>query len=251
MASEAQRPIRLPRLGRVGWGTYFFVYVNDDFAAAAIDSRENIGDEHRDNICKITLLDDYTIFLCQGIARGEGFSAGDIARGEFAQQLKPLDLYKLASDWANEMTKQIKILYERDRDIVEDMKPNAAGGVFLGYTEVGNVSAVQVQIEVSNSVNVTTFITALPPDSCPRTGGHDPIVEEVLAGDTNRARKLRASINLTGNPATNWAIKAQTCVKAVIDWGDDRNVGGEVATLILERGQKWRWFHRPDFCPEN
>jgi hypothetical protein len=36
----------------------------------------------------------------------------------------------------------------------------------------------------------------------------------------------------------------------VRDWSGDVGIGGDIATVILERGQKWRWFHRPSFCPE-
>jgi hypothetical protein len=56
-----------------------FSYGCDDFAAVAVDSRENIGEDHRDDICKIKFLDNCTIFVPQGIARGSTFSAIEIA----------------------------------------------------------------------------------------------------------------------------------------------------------------------------
>ena len=49
-----------------------FVYVTADFAVAAIDSRKNTPAGHDDTACKITCLDDSTVFLCQGIVEGWG-----------------------------------------------------------------------------------------------------------------------------------------------------------------------------------
>ena len=56
----------------VSRGTCFFVYVAVDCAVAAIDSRKNTPAGHDDTACKITCLDDSTVFLCQGIVEGWG-----------------------------------------------------------------------------------------------------------------------------------------------------------------------------------
>ena len=102
----------------VAHGTFYFVHLEDDFAVAAIDSRANYPGSHRDDAIKVVVLDDFTIFLCQGISVGEGFSAAEIAERMFAQHVSPVDPYDLASNWAAEMRAHIEILYNTDPGLV-------------------------------------------------------------------------------------------------------------------------------------
>jgi hypothetical protein len=48
-----------------------------------------------------------------------------------------------------------------------------------------------------------------------------------------------------------WAVQSSMVVRAVMDWSNDPTIGGDIASVIIERGRKWRWFSRPAFCPEN
>jgi hypothetical protein len=41
-----------------------------------------------------------------------------------------------------------------------------------------------------------------------------------------------------------WAAKSSMAVKAVMDWSNDPTIGGDIASIIIERGKKWRWFSR-------
>jgi hypothetical protein len=78
-----------------GSGTCLFVRKGNNFAAAAIDSRKNTPKGPDDLACKITCLDDFTIFLCQGVVDGWGSTATDVAKAHFAQQHeRPKDLYE-------------------------------------------------------------------------------------------------------------------------------------------------------------
>jgi hypothetical protein len=119
----------------------------------------------------------------------------------------------------------------------------------LGHDE-RKVTAVQVQINDSGDFSFVPSIEVCPSDSNPRTGDHDDIAKELIAATTDRARKLRSLVKLTDDPAANCAMVAEMHVKAVIEWSDDKEVGGEIASVILERGKKWRWFNRPDFCAD-
>jgi len=46
------------------------------------------------------------------------------------------------------------------------------------------------------------------------------------------------------------AIRLSAYAGAVRDWRGDSTIGGEIAVAILERSNGWRWFRRPEFCPE-
>src|SRR4029077_17646212 len=86
-------------------------------------------------------------------------------------------------------------------------------------------------------------------DSCLGTGEYEAFFEEVLNGVTPRATELRQSIKLPGNDeAKSWALKAAACVHAAIKWSKSTTIGGEIATIILRRGQRIEWVHRPAFC---
>ncbi len=236
------------RESRIAHGTYFFACVTDDFVAAAIDSRENRGAKHHDGVCKVSILDDFTIFLHQGIARGESFDSTTVARHCFSEQKKPVNLYKLACSWAEEMSKHVKSLCTSDPAIIKDMKPDAAGAMFIAHDSMGPVSGIQVRIQELKG-HVLNLIDSVPAWTTVYTS-HREIVDEVLACSSSRAKALFGSIEPTGIQATDWALRSKMCVQAVIDWTEDEEVGGEIAAVILERGKKYRWFQRPTFCPE-
>lgn len=69
-------------------------------------------------------------------------------------------------------------------------------------------------------------------------------------GRTGRAKKLVSELGDNKGPDAD-AARYSAYVAAVRDWSGDNGIGGEIAVTILERGKSWRWFHRPDFCPEN
>jgi len=71
--------------------------------------------------------------------------------------------------------------------------------------------------------------------------------------EAKRIVRMRIIAGTTGRkpgPDTD-ATRYSSYVAAVRDWSGGKDIGGEVATIIVERGKGWRWFHRPDFCPEN
>lgn len=54
------------------------------------------------------------------------------------------------------------------------------------------------------------------------------------------------------SPVDTQAIILKHLVKNIPAWADDTESGGDVAQIISDAKEKnWRWFHRPDFCPEN
>jgi hypothetical protein len=228
-------------------GTYFVVRVTDDFAAAAIDSRENIGQVYKDEGCKIVPLDKSTIFLCQGIAHGETsrgeFDARKIAKEKFAEQAKPVNLTTMAASWAAEMQKHIEALCATKPTLIANMKPDAAGAVFLGHDGSGPVDGVVVHIQESSG-QVQTMIDPLS-KTRPVFTAYPKIIDEVLDGSTARAKDLFACLARPSNKATEWAVIAEACIRAIIEWIRDPEVGGEIVSIVLERGEEWRWVKAP------
>jgi hypothetical protein len=80
--------------------------------------------------------------------------------------------------------------------------------------------------------------------------GHRELLDEFFGKDkTDRAKKIIAeTVGGSPGPETD-ATKYTAYVAAIRDWSGDAGIGGEVATIILERVAGWRWFRRPDFCP--
>jgi hypothetical protein len=85
--------------------------------------------------------------------------------------------------------------------------------------------------------------------------GHLEIITEFNhAAPSDRAKKIldeddKKIESLSAPEAI--ATRLSSYVAAVRDWSDDADIGGDIATIILYRDKTWRWFHRPDFCPEN
>jgi hypothetical protein len=233
----------------VGFGTCLFVLQGDDFVVAAIDSRRNTKMSHEDSACKITCLDDQTIFLCQGIVEGWGSTASNVAKAAFAGQLEtPKDLYKLASAWSDEMCKQLSTLDKADPFTRDAIEQQGASGVFLGHSAAGNLMVLNANIDERDLKFVTSIETSSS-GGCISTGGFEHFFEEALCGATARATRLRQSVGLPpDDEAKSWALKAETCVRAAIEWSGSNTIGGQIATIILRQGQKYEWVHRPSFC---
>lgn len=232
-------------------GTFYFVHLEDDFAVAAIDSRANYPGSHRDDAIKIVVLGDFTIFLCQGISIGEGFSATEVAKRMFAQRVAPVDPYELATNWATEMRAHIEMLWKADPGLVNSMRPDTASGVFLGHADTNSVSGAVAQIKQETPSVFKTTVHRMQSGGKISTGGHEEIIQEVDAFSSDRSIILRSKFADPGNnQATFSATMAQMYVTAARDWTGDSEIGGEIAAIILERGRKCRWLHRPGFYPE-
>jgi hypothetical protein len=133
-----------------------------------------------------------------------------------------------------------------------------ARGFFIG-TNIHNEITASAATIFSRGELLTRFAFRIervvpgPTDHMPiLNNGHFAIMEEFYdGGQTDRAKNIIAeTAGWKPGPDTD-ASRYSSYVAAVRDWSGDSDIGGEVATVILERGKGWRWFHRPDFCPEN
>ena len=134
-----------------------------------------------------------------------------------------------------------------------------AKGYFVGENDKGEVEIAGQTISyqpfgISHFANEPIEIArGTPAGGTLINGGHAEILQEFYgSGSTERAKKIIAQLSATRTSLANaWARRTSAYVAAVRDWSGDSGIGGEIAVVVLEQGKRWRWFHRPDFCPKN
>lgn len=249
----------------IGHGTFFAAGFTPDYAVVAIDSRETAGGVVDDRYCKIRPLSRNTFFFARGVTSATDdathagvFDVRDIARNVYVQfGSGTTRLAELAQAWAAQTervynTRPVAFArYARD-DIMAD-------GFFVGMDAGGNVAFGAQTIRLAPGS--PRFVDAPEPQPPVRP---DPAVFPTFAseyfdiirefangGETARAKDALARLGPLPDGTDGIAARYAAYVAAVRDWSGDVSIGGDVATIILERGHDWRWFHRPDFCPEN
>jgi hypothetical protein len=247
-------------------GTYFLAGVSNDYAVIAIDSREShptgVNNAANDRYCKIRPLSRDVIFFATGTTSGLNTSTGaiifdarDVAQRAF-EYFTDDNFDNIANKWATEMkTIYVSLLNSFPLGTSSE---TVARGFFIGTNSHNEITASAATI-FSRPELFTRFdirierVVPGPPDHMPiLNNGHFKIMEEFFdGGQTDRAKKLVAeTAGWKPGPDTD-ATRYSSYVAAVRDWSGDNDIGGEVATIILERGKGWRWFRRPNFCPEN
>jgi hypothetical protein len=131
--------------------------------------------------------------------------------------------------------------------VIEDLMPLVASVVLFGHDGASGVAGTIATITTDDRSLFAPHVEVIPPNTNPRTGDYECLVKEFHEGSTPRARGLRASIKFTGNSVEDEAIQAKKCVEAVRDWSKSSKIGGDIVTVILERGRKVRWYDPPPF----
>ncbi|MGA3301875.1 MAG: hypothetical protein ABSC72_01140 [Methylovirgula sp.] len=132
-----------------------------------------------------------------------------------------------------------------------------AKGFFVGEDQQGRIEVGAELISYKPEALVSFVDQPIEIDLSSRDvhpllhNGHLEIIREFFGnGITERAKKIIDGLSAKKGPDAD-AAKFSAYVAAVRDWSQDPTIGGEIAAIILERGKGWRWFHRPDFCPES
>ena len=245
-------------------GTFFLAGISRDYAVVSIDSRESytgaISRTANDHYCKIRTLSDHVIFFATGTTSATSaktgaliFDARDVAQRTF-NYFDGDNFHDLTYKWATEM-EAIYVHY------VDSFPPavteTVASGFFIGINSVNEIAASEATIFrrpdllTGFAFHIERLVPGLPGNMPVLNNGHFEILEEFYGRrQTDRAKKIIAeTAGRDPGPDTD-ASRYSSYVAAVRDWSGDAGIGGEVATIILERGKGWRWFHRPDFCPE-
>jgi hypothetical protein len=243
-------------------GTYFAFIDLPDYAAVAIDSRVTSGGDFRDDVCKLFPLSERAIFFSAGIYDGRD-REGSVTFSPHAAAREVFDLSAshstsdIAEQWAHTVVEQIKVLYALNREIVEHNEDGfITRGVFA--EESNSEGVVAYQSTITRSYNGKTVDFGFTKERIPKGYflglGHTEVVEPILHNGPDAWAKqihdqiLAKTAGIAG-PPEKAAIWASAVTQAVIDRAGDAHIGGQVASIILERGHNWRWFRRPDFCP--
>ncbi len=129
-------------------------------------------------------------------------------------------------------------------------------GLFIGISRSNRMALAQAELTYADG-HINSYLNYHEPAgnlTAIFQGGHPEIIEELDRGTTERAKARIAEIKTrqaTLPSVEGWAAKSSMAAKAVIDWSNDPTIGGDIASIIIERGKKWRWFRRPTFCKEN
>lgn len=248
-------------------GTFFIVGISTDFAVVAIDSRGTIMSTAKnrinDRFCKIRPLAHDAFFFSAGLSAllqsrtGKViYDARDVAEDVYAGSGTSRDFGGMAEKWAL----RTENAFRRNSPAPALLKGIITRGYFVGIKDDGGIDAGAETIEyhADSAQHYTHTLERFTLAATPRI--QQPAektaldVEQEFAngGQTERAKKIIQDNAWTkiGNGPDAVAVRFGNLVTAIRDWSGNDKVGGDIATIILERGKDWRWFHRPDFCPE-
>jgi hypothetical protein len=248
-------------------GTFFLFGISTDFAVVAIDSRGTITTAARkrinDRFCKIRPLSHNAFFFSAGLgvlfqSRTEKvlYDARDVAQDVYAGFGNSRDFGGMAEKWAL----RAESAFRRNNPAPSLLKGVVTKAYFVGIKDDGDIDAgaETITYHADTAQHFTHALEHFTLAATPHI--QQPLektaldVEQEFAsgGQTERAKKIiqENAWAKIGNGPDAVAMRFGNIVAAVRDWSGDDRVGGDIATLILERGKDWRWLHRPDFCPE-
>ncbi len=221
-----------------------------------------LGQKVSDRYCKIRPLSKNAFFFARGSTSAfdeeknkDVFDARDVAQTVFDKLGSDTPAAALARGWADQM----QSIYEKRP--IEFSKSAVDGlmtdGFFVGTDAKGAVTFSGQSIRYLRRGKNHFFGTPEPvvfsdPSAGPKyISGYNDIIKEFRdGGKTRRAKSVLSRLDpaLRGPDAV--AARYSAFVRAVRDWTGDTGIGGEIATIIVEKGKGWRWFSRPNFCPE-
>jgi len=253
-------------------GTYFIAAITTDYVVVAIDSRLSIDGVARhsvnDGYCKIRPLSSNSFFFASGIiaavdTNSRIFDAGNIARDVYGQFNTRMDNFDyLSESWAIQMENTYKSnfsLFPPNSLVAHTM----IKGFFVGTDNEGNIAVSGATIKYQPlpgfplrgfSIISEHVVPSDPEHASLLYEGYSKIIEEITDAESERAKKTMAEPErkIVGRSKLDAvAIRLASYAAAVRDWSGDPTIGGKIAVVILERGKDWRWFQRPDSCPDN
>lgn len=242
-------------------GTYYLAEFSPDYTVVAIDSRETRAGLVDDTYCKIRPLSARAFFFASGATSARDtatqtllFDARDLASSIYSRHESAASSAKqMAAEWAAEM-KRFYAAHPIDFASLAASDGTMAVGFFVNQDASGSVTfGGQTITYLRGSFFSTDFV--IPPTIGGQRPvffeGHRDIIAQFFGAPdaTQRALELKSTLPAQAGPDGD-AARFWAYVGAVRDWSDDRGIGGEIATVVSERGRGWRWYHRPSFCPE-
>jgi hypothetical protein len=242
--------------------TVFFSTITSKYIIIAIDSRETFTRQSSTNVCKVALLPNNMVYFGDGIVNSSlddiKFNVRDLAK-DVVNEYKSNDVEKIRDLFTQKAAK----IYERLFYLHEAEASSAAPqgmlqhGFFAGLNSAGNpiIAADEIIYDRARTPKVVTKSTTFQMDGDGVRNlvvAHKEIVAEFGADISKRAQELLNSFGYVSGDSSveNYAIRAKAIVTAIRDWSGDNKIGGDIAVITIESGQKWNWFNRPAFCPQ-
>jgi hypothetical protein len=240
----------------IAGGTFIVATAPGDFAIIGADSRQgNPGPRRTDSFCKIIPLSNDLLFAASGqvevylLANGRTiFDAYALARN--AQTISG-DIDHTAEAWGRLVVsalEQVIIINKEEffRAVPPDKpEPVMITGIFVGDRQAPATHFVYVIYRKSTGALFAEHRVAQGVFA----SGYEAEIQEFLQNTTPRAQALHAAPSPSTDQMTRNAHTIEGLVKAVIEWNTDGAVGGEPIVITLRRGENWKWFRRPTFCP--
>jgi hypothetical protein len=196
--------------------------------------------------------------LDQASANRVILDAAEAAREVYSTASHPSDLGELIDKWDIRIRPSYAKMIMMHPGIAEIIsKKPIIDGLFIGIGRSNRMALAQAELTYTTDGQINTHLNYHEPAGNGIAifhGGHLEIIEELDRGTTERARAKIAQMKARQAKASGvdvLADKSSMAVKAVMDWSNDPTIGGDVASIIIERGKKWRWFSRPTFCTKN
>lgn len=223
------------------------------------------GPRQLGEICKIYLLSDRIAFLATGVVRVRGvgdkswvvYDANLMARHDYQKEPKPVDLRTLVQRWT---TDTYNMVVQNSLPLIQPIV-----GFFVGENKTGELDMMTGAL-FDGRTNLMYYPG--PPEGYTDIKSTNPeVVDKILAEfgrprlsvttksyrPDARAQALIREIEgqserWRGMPLFNEAVHATALVAGISRWANNKEIGGEPATLVMERGRPARWFRQPAFC---
>jgi hypothetical protein len=246
----------------ISHGTYFAFYLSDSYLDIAIDSRRTVdtasGTIIFDNQCKIFTLGSQAVFIAEGIisnsdSRAPIFDGFPTALESYRAAFPKNDLESAARLWAAKMIPYISALYPIYRTLMDRRHDGEIiVGYFLGIDADSRLAAISAKVlHAANSPIFSPEISRLP-NGFTLLGPRE-IVMEFFAGASERAKEAKQRVeseSLGKAEPEMQMILLRILVETAPKWIPDPGSGGDIAQLMFDaQSPRWRWFHRPEFCP--
>jgi hypothetical protein len=250
----------------VNHGTYFATYTGDDYIALAIESRRTFDAPTGkrsvfDDACKVVALSGRAVFIADGI-----ISNSDPRAPRFDVFVDAVDAYRRATPagslesaadlWAADLKRSMTGLYPFYRELMDHRADDEiVGGYFLGIDDDDRL--IGFQVKITHARATARFDSVVMPirKNNYTLPGPARLVNEFVAGQSARAMAAQSQVRteaLGKSVAEARVVEMKYLVKTIPAWANDPGSGGDIAQIVIDATEKrWRWIHRPDFCPEN
>jgi hypothetical protein len=238
-------------------GTFYKVVHEQKYIVGAVDSRlTHTGDSAASDTCKVEILGDHAFFLAQGIVKqtdADGhasFDAYAVAKRAYdSSAASDITTRAAAAKFAATANEAFARDYQGGPDRIYVV------GIFAESLPDGSLNLDFATVYSKKGALERLVAGAAPPEgkeaSAYQPAGFSEIAKEAKERTSERSKALYDRLSEKLSHATNVdqdALAADDTVQAVEDWGNNKTVGGDVATVILESGKPVRWYTKPSNC---